>query len=198
MQSALIGCECSAIVRDALRSAGVDAWSCDLKPCDGDPQWHIQGDVIEAIKSRHSWDFIGLHPDCTSMTVSGNRHYAKGTPGWQKRQDAVAWTSDLWELAKSRSRRSYLENPRGVLPTIGGMVHYQFIQPHQFGHGECKGTCLWLHRLPPLMHSSLVPGREQRVWKMAPGENRKTNRSRSFPGIATAMAAQWARLILQT
>jgi hypothetical protein len=193
--SALIGCECSGIVRDALRSIGIDAWSCDLKPCEGDPQWHIQGDVTEAIVSRIKWDFIGLHPMCKAMSLSGNGTYGTGKAENAKRIHAIAWTCALWELAKNHGRRVYLENPRSVLWQHLGAKSVQWIQPHQFGHGECKATGLALHNLPPLFHEKLVEGREQRVWRMSPGPNRETDRSRSFPGIAGAMARQWGKLI---
>ena len=192
----LIGCECSGNVRDAFSALGFDAWSCDLKPCEKGSGNHIQGDVVAAVRSR-KWAFIGLHPDCTALTVAGNRHYAQGTPGWSARQRSAQWTRELWDLVTSVTKHAYLENPMGVLPTMAGMKHYQQIQPWQFGHGETKKTCLWLHGLPPLMHTSIVCGREQRVWKMPPSKDRKADRSRTYQGIASAMASQWGAILKQ-
>jgi hypothetical protein len=192
---ALIGCECSGVVSDAFAEHGVTALSCDLKPCERGGR-HIQADVIDAINSREQWDFIGLHPECTALAVSGNRHYAEGKPLHHKRIAAVKWTVDLWNLAKSKSRFAYLENPVGVLPKMGGMTgKRQVVQPWQFGHGEVKATCLWLHNLPELKPTNIVEGREPRVWKMPPSDQRATERSRTYQGIGDAMAAQWSPLL---
>ena len=191
----LIGCECSGIVRDAFRAQGHDAWSCDLKPCEGDGEYHIQGDIMSVIGDYtfRTWDLIGLHPDCTKMAVSGNRWYGHGTDGYEDRLDAIGWTLSLWRAAQGWSPRVYLENPVSVvLPELrrhGATV--QYIQPWQYGHGETKQTGIALHGLPPLEPTDIVEGREQRVWKMPPSETRKADRSRTYPGIAAAMAAQW-------
>ena len=190
MKTALIGCECSGVVRDAFRAIGIDAWSCDLKPCEKGSEFHIEGDVVEAIGSRE-WDFIGLHPDCTKLAVSGNRWYGFGTPGYNARCGSIIWTRSLWKLATSQCDHVYLENPVGVLSNVEEMPKPFYIQPWQFGHGETKKTGLWLHGLPKLIPTNVVQGREQRVWRMGPGENRKTERSRTYQGIADAMAEQW-------
>ena len=194
MKPVLIGCECSAIVRDEFRARGLDAWSCDIKPCEGDPQWHIRGDVMDAITSRR-WDFIGLHPDCTCLAVSGNRWYGRGQPRHNERVTTLAWTAHLWKLAVTRSRFAYLENPVGVINDIVGMPKPQYIQPWQFGHGETKKTGLWLNGLPPLAPTNIVDGREQKVWRMGPSKTRKADRSRTHQGVAAAMAGQWGNLI---
>jgi len=191
----LIGCECSGIVRDAFRALGHDAWSCDLKPCEGDDYYHIQGDVLNVMGDYtfRTWDLIGLHPDCTKMAVSGNRWYGFGTPGYDERVAAIAWTVALWHSAKRCAPRVYLENPVSVVfPQLrrhGATVAY--VQPWEHGHGETKRTGIALHGLPPLDPTNIVEGREQRVWKMPPSETRKADRSRTYPGIAAAMAAQW-------
>ena len=185
----LIGCECSGIVRDAFNAHGHDAWSCDLKPCEANSANHIQGDVIDAIQSQ-DWDFIGLHPECTAMALSGNRWYGKGMPRNQERLDAIEWTMHLWNLAIHSADMVYMENPTGVLWQFI-YARKQYIQPWQFGHGETKKTGLALHGLPDLKSTDVVDGREQRVWKMPPGPNRKADRSRTFLGIANAMASQW-------
>jgi hypothetical protein len=189
----LIGCECSGIVRDAFREKGHDAWSCDLKPCERGKVVHIRGDVMRAIRECGPWDFIGLHPDCTKMAVSGNRWYGYGTQGYGDRLASIDWTIALWHAAKQCAPRVYLENPVSVvfpeLRRLGATV--QYIQPWQHGHGETKKTGMALHGLPKLQPSNIVEGREQRIWKMPPSETRKTDRSRTYDGIAQAMANQW-------
>lgn len=193
---ALIGCECSGVVRDHLRAIGIDAWSCDIKPCERGSQYHIQGDIVDAIHAMQ-WDFIGLHPDCTAMAVSGNRWYGRGMPMHYKRIESVRWTQALWKTAKEASAKCYLENPVSVIfSEISDPV--QYIQPWQFGHGETKKTGLALHGLPPLIPSRIVDGRDNRVHRMPPGPNRKTERSRTYDGIGAAIADQWGSLIFRS
>lgn len=111
----LIGCEESQAVCIAFRERGHEAFSCDLKPCSGGhPQWHLQMDVFDAIRLR-KWDFIGLHPTCTKMTLSGNRTYGKGKPRYQERLDAVEWTIGLWKFACANAEKVYMENPMGAM-----------------------------------------------------------------------------------
>lgn len=184
----LIGCEESGVITNAFRKAGYEAFSCDLKPTRGNPDWHRQGDVKQAIRERN-WDLIIVHPDCTAMAVSGNRTYGKGKFKYQERCDQVKWTLNLWALCKDHSPRAALENPVSVIfPVIqkgcGDEVCY--VQPWEHGHGETKRTGFALHNLPALKPSNIVEGREQRVWKMGPSENRKRDRSRTFEGIADA------------
>lgn len=182
----LVACEYSGVVRDAFIAKGHNAISCDLLPTDR-PGPHIQGDCIDAIKSRQ-WDLIIMHPPCTALAVSGNRWYGKGMPKHNERLESIKWTLDLWELAKRHARIGVaMENPVGVLP----MKPTQYIQPWQFGHGETKKTGLWLHNLPPLVPTDIVEGREQRIWKLPPSADRWKIRSTTFQGIADAMAAQW-------
>lgn len=188
----LIGCEESQTVCSAFRRAGHEAFSCDLQPTRGNPEWHYQQDIMEVIQI-HRWELIILHPDCTAMAVSGNRWYGRGMPMHRKRIEAVEWTLRLWEEAKKYSDRVALENPGSVIfPRIketGAVVSY--IQPWQFGHGETKKTGFALHGLPPLIPTDIVDGREQRIWKMPPSETRKRVRSVTYIGVAEAMAAQW-------
>jgi hypothetical protein len=184
----LIGCECSGVVRDAFRDRGHNAWSCDLKPCEKGSEFHIQKDVVWAV-THMPWDFIGIHPDCTAMALSGNRWYGKGMPMNNLRIESLKWTLALWDLVKELSEFAYMENPTSVL--FSGMPNVQYIQPWQFGHGETKRTGFARHNLPKLTPTDTVEGRENRVWKMPPGPNRKADRSRTFTGIADAMANQW-------
>jgi len=185
----LVGCEESQEVCMALRESGVEAYSCDLLPTRGNPEWHYQQDVMDIVASRF-WGGIILHPDCTAMAVSGNRWYGHGMPLHHKREVAVNWTLELWELAKKHSDKVALENPVSVI--FRHLQNVWYVQPYEHGHGETKKTGFALHGLPPLKPTNMVAGREQRIWKMAPSPNRKRDRSKTFPGIAKAMALQWA------
>lgn len=110
-----------------------------------------------------------------------------------KRLESIKWTRNLWNLAKQYSDHVALENPVSFIFKFLSNVHY--VQPWQFGHGETKKTGFALHNLPPLKPTNIVEGREQRVWKMAPSEHRKRDRSKTFEGIAKAMAKQWGDII---
>lgn len=191
----LVGCEESQVVCKAFRAAGHEAYSCDVQPTRGNPEWHIQGDVMQAIPSRR-WDLIILHPDCTAMAVSGNRWYGRGMPLHGERRRAVQWTIELWDMAKKHSYRVALENPVSVIFKHLPNVHY--IQPHEHGHGETKKTGFALHNLEPLLPTNQVTGREQRVWKMPPSKTRKRDRSKTFDGVANAMVLQWGIMTLAT
>lgn len=208
--SVLIGCEYSATMRDAFRALGHDAWSCDLLPCERDPQWHIQGDVFEAVY-RKPWDLIILHPPCTRLTVSG-QWFVKRHPAAQTEQaDAIAFTEALWASAKANSRAVALENPIGVLSTRSTLGKpSQIIQPHQFGDDASKATCLWLHNLPKLVSTNKVQPRmvnglprwanqtDSGQNKLAPSADRWKDRSRTYQGIADAVAAQWSAALSDT
>lgn len=181
----LVACEFSGRVRDAFLARGHDAISCDLLPTDVEGP-HIQGDCIEAIKSQQ-WDLIIMHPPCTALAVSGNRWYGKGMPKHDDRIEAIKWTIGLFELAKKHAKSVCMENPVGVLP----VKPTQYIQPWQFGHGETKKTGLWLHNLEPLAPTDIVSGRDDRIHKLPPTEDRWKIRSETYHGIASAMASQW-------
>lgn len=179
----LVGCEFSGTVRDAFLLLGHDAWSCDLLPCEsGGP--HIQGDVRDVLADN--WQLAIFHPPCTHLAVSGARWFpAKRASGeQQKALDFVRL------LLAAPIPHIALENPISI---ISSQVRKpdQVIQPWQHGHGERKATCLWLKGLPKLQPSNVVEGREQRVWKLPPSADRWKERSRTFAGIAKAMAVQW-------
>jgi hypothetical protein len=192
MKNILIGCEESQVLTASFRFAGYNAFSCDLEPTRGNPEWHYQQDIMTVIP-LNQWDLIVLHPDCTSMAVSGNRWYGANMPMNQKRHHAIAWTLSLYELAKSYSKRVALENPVSVIFKRLDNVHY--IQPYEFGHGETKKTGFALHNLPPLRPTNIVDGRENRVWKMAPSPTRKRDRSKTYQGVADAIVSQWSVLL---
>jgi site-specific DNA-cytosine methylase len=155
--------------------------SCDLLPTDV-PGPHYQGNVMDIIGD--GWDMMIAHPPCTHLAVSGAR--------WFK--DKQAEQLEALEFVKALLGADIpciaLENPVSIISSRIRKPD-QVIQPWQFGHGETKATCLWLKGLPKLKPTNIVEGREQRVHKMPPGPNRWKERSRTFEGIAAAMADQW-------
>lgn len=182
----LVACEESQAVTIELRRIGHEAYSCDIEPCSGGhPEWHLQVDALELLKMK--WDMILAFPPCTHLAVSGARYFE------QKRKDGrqQAAIDFFMRFANSDCPRIAIENPVGIMSTVWKKPD-QIIQPWQFGHGETKKTCLWLKGLPPLISTEIVEGREQRIWKMPPSEDRAKNRAKTFPGIARAMAEQWA------
>jgi len=189
MGKILIGCEESQVICGTFRKAGYEAYSCDLLPTRGNPDWHYQADIMEIIP-RNKWSLIILHPDCTAMAVSGNRWYGKNMPYEHERTEAIRWTKRLWDFSKSYCKYIALENPVSIIfQYLNAPV--QYIQPWMFGHGETKKTGFALHNLPELKPTNIVEGREQRIWKMAPGPNRKRDRSETYQGIADAIVEQW-------
>jgi hypothetical protein len=192
----LIGCEESQVVCKAFRARGFSAFSCDLEPTRGNPDWHFQADIM-AILPAMPWDLIILHPPCTALSLSGNRWYGTGMPREDQRFLSIAWTLAVWDLAKKHSHHVALENPASVIfKYLDAPV--QYIQPWQFGHGEQKKTGFALHNLPPLKPTKIVSGREQKVWKMGPSPTRQRDRSVTYPGIAAAMADQWGNTVRQS
>jgi hypothetical protein len=180
----LIACEYSGVVRDAFIACGHEAMSCDLLPTDA-PGPHYQGDVRDVLD--YPWDLMIAHPPCTHLSVSGARHFeAKRLDGRQ--QSAVSF---FMQLARAPIPRIAIENPVCIMSSLWRKPD-QTVQPWQFGHGETKATCLWLKGLPPLLPTNIVEGREQRMFRLPPSEDRWKIRSATFPGIAEAMAEQWS------
>jgi len=178
----LVGCEYSGAVRNAFRSLGHDAWSCDLLPSEDNSPWHMQCDVLGALDD--GWDLAIFHPPCTHLAVSGARWFK------EKRVEQAEALAFVRTLLAAPIPRIALENPISVISSRIRKPD-QIIQPWQHGHGEVKATCLWLKGLPPLVPSDVVAGRSPRVHYMSPGPDRWKERSRTLPGIAAAMAAQW-------
>ena len=180
----LVGCEYSGRVRQAFRNLGHDAFSCDLLESEDGSPFHIQKNVLPLLTD--GWDLAIFHPPCTHLAVSGARHFAaKVADG---RQQAALDFVRL--LMNAPIPRIAIENPVSIISSKIRKPD-QIIQPWQFGHGETKATCLWLKNLPRLIPTRIVSGREQRVHKMSHGPDRWKERSRTFPGIASAMAEQW-------
>jgi hypothetical protein len=194
----LVAYESSGTVRQAFRKAGHNAWSCDLQPADDGSNYHLQGDVEEWISDPviKRWDMIIMHPPCTALAVSGNAHYGTGKPKHDKRIDAIEYTLRVFELAKANADRVCLENPVGVLPIKAS----QYIQPYEHGHAESKKTGLWLHNLPCLRPTRLMYKPACGYWdnqtpsgqnKLGPSPDRWKIRSKTYEGIAQAIADQW-------
>lgn len=179
----LVACEESQAVCIAFRERGHEAYSCDILPCSGGhPEWHFQTDVFSVLNQQ--WDLMIAFPPCTHLCVSGARWFK------DKQVEQGEAIHFVRSLVANGPARIAIENPIGVLSTKWKKPT-QIIQPWQFGHGETKATCLWLAGLPKLVPTEIVEGREQRIWKMAPGPDRAKERSKTFSGIAKAMANQW-------
>lgn len=178
----LIACEFSGIVRDAFLARGHDAWSCDLLSTEREGP-HIQGNVLDILDD--GWDMMIAHPPCTHLAVSGARWF-KGKEAEQK--SALHFVG---LLADCPIPKIAIENPISIISTWWRKPD-QIIQPWQFGHPETKATCLWLQNLPLLQSTNIVSGRESRVHREPPSPDRWKNRSRTFQGIADAMASQWS------
>ncbi len=181
---ALVACEYSGRVRDALRRRGVDAMSCDLLPTEV-PGPHYQGDVRDVL--HDGWDLLIAHPPCTHLAVSGARWFK------DKQKEQAEALDFVRLLLNAPIPRIALEQPISIVASRIAPTS-QVIHPWQFGHGERKTTCLWLINLPQLVPTNIVDGREERVHRMAPGPNRWKERSRTFQGIAEAMADQWTNV----
>jgi site-specific DNA-cytosine methylase len=181
---ALISCEFSGAVRDALRKRGVDAVSIDLLPSET-PGPHIQGDARDVLDDR--WDILIAFPPCTHLAVSGARWFKEKQKEQEEALDFVRC------LMAAPIPRIAIENPISIISSKIRKPD-QIIQPWMFGHGETKATCLWLKGLPKLIPTNIVEGREAKVHRMPPGPNRWKERSRTYQGIADAMAGQWGNV----
>jgi hypothetical protein len=180
----LVACEYSGSVRDAFIRAGHDAMSCDLLPTDvAGP--HYEGDVKDILSD--GWDLMIAHPPCTHLAVSGARWFHL-----KQREQAEA-LDFVRMLLDSSIDRIALENPVSIISSKIRKPD-QIIQPWMFGHGETKATCLWLKNLPILQPTNIVDGRENRIHRMPPSPIRWKERSKTYQGIADAMADQWGKL----
>ena len=189
----LVGCEESQAVTIELRKLGHEAYSCDIEPCSGGhPEWHLQQDVIPLLKEK--WDMIIAFPPCTDLAVSGAKWFE------EKRKDGRQQASiDFFMLfANHPCEKIAIENPVGIMSSRWRKPD-QIIQPYEYGHPEQKKTCLWLKGLPKLNSTNnvydkmmqLPKNKRERLHYLTPGPDRAKIRSKTFPGIAKAMAEQW-------
>lgn len=199
-----IACEFSDTVRSEFENLGFDAWSCDLRPTEGNTNKHIRGDVRDHLDD--GWDLlIVAHPPCTRLCNSGVRWLDVPPKGrtraemWTELEEGCDLFSRLWN---ANIAHRAIENPVMHKHAKGLIENYQpfaqSVQPWQFGHGECKRTCFWLKDLPKLTPTNIVDGREQRIHRMRPGPDRAKERARFYPGIARAMARQWGDYVLRS
>lgn len=213
----LVGCEESQAVTKAFRRLGIEAYSCDLQECSGGyPEWHLNMDVFKAIEGGlletqngceiaiHKWDMGIFFPDCTYLTISANKWYKDqperksgtlvGEARRNARREAIKFFMALYNCGIPKIA---IENPVGVMSTQFRKPN-QVLQPWMFGHGETKATCLWLKNLPNLTPTNIVEGRIQRLHLLPKTPDRAKLRSKTYTGIASAMANQWGGLINQT
>tara|TARA_Y100001938_G_scaffold24206_1_gene31721 strand:+ start:338 stop:892 length:555 start_codon:yes stop_codon:yes gene_type:complete len=176
----LVACEYSGIVRDAFTKKGHDAYSCDILDTES-PGNHIKDDVLNHLNK--DWDLMIAHPPCTHLAVSGARWFKN------KKKEQLEAINFVKALLNANINKIALENPISIISTKIRKPD-QIIQPWQFGHGESKKTCFWLKNLPKLKTTKIVEGREQRIWKLPPSKNRWKIRSKTYQGIADAMANQ--------
>jgi site-specific DNA-cytosine methylase len=186
----LVACEFSGIVTNAFRKLGHDAVSCDLIDTEGNSAYHFKMDVRDML--CNFWDLMIVFPPCTDLAVSGARYFAEKQKDGRQ-QKAIEF---FLEMANAPIKHIAIENPIGIMSRYYRKPD-QIIQPWQFGHGETKATCLWLKNLPKLQPTNIVEGRVGRVWLESPGPDRWKNRSRTYQGIAEAMAQQWSEYLLK-
>ena len=189
----LVACEESQAVTIELRKLGHEAYSCDIEPCSGGhPEWHLQQDVLPLL--REKWDMIIAFPPCTDLCVSGAAWFKEKIADGRQQQGI----DFFMEFANCDCERLAIENPIGIMSTKWRKPN-QIIQPYEFGHMEQKKTCLWLKGLPKLIPTNnvfeemmLLPkNQRERLHYLPPGPERAKARSKTFPGIAKAIAEQW-------
>lgn len=205
----LVACEESQTVCKAFRERGHEAYSCDIQePSGGHQEWHILGDAMKAIEGGQivtmdgkahdvgKWDLLIAHPPCTHLEVSGMRWFSEGVKPLSLKYDAAAF---FLKFAEAPIKHIAIENPVSIMSTLYRKPD-QIINPWQYGHPEQKKTCLWLKNLPLLHETNNVyeymmtlPEKERtRIWWLGSGHAKE--RSKTFPGIAAAMAEQWGSL----
>lgn len=183
----LIACEQSQVLTLQFRLLGYEAFSCDIEPCSGShPEWHLQQDVLPLLKE--DWQAIIAFPPCTHLCVSGARYFKeKQQDGSQQR--AIEFFMSFTFI---KCKKVCIENPVGIMSTLYRKPD-QIIQPWQYGNGETKATCLWLKALPLLRPTNIAIFRDENIIKM--GSKDAVARSRTYTGIAKAMAKQWSKYI---
>ena len=194
----LVACEESQAVTKEFRRLGFNAYSCDTQPCSGGhPEWHIQDDVLKHL--GRGWDMIVAFPPCTHLACSGARWFE------QKRKDGrqQQGIDFFMNIASAPTKYLAIENPIGIMSTYWRKPD-QIIQPWQFGHSTTKSTCLWLQGLPKLKPTNIVSkgervhyasGTSSPIWHAKTGKGCGKSRSKTYSGIATAIAEQWGEYI---
>lgn len=199
----LIACEESQTVCKAFRALGHEAYSCDIQECSGGhPEWHVQGDVLPLLEQE--WDLVIAHPPCTYLSNSGVRWLYKDDARWDKMRDGAIFFKKFVEYGL-KGNKIAIENPimHKYAKEIIRENYSQVIQPWQFGHAESKATCLWLFNIPKLIPTKNVKEEwkklpknvAQKLYCLPPGPERSKLRSKTFQGIADAMAEQWSKLL---
>lgn len=190
----LLACEESQVVCKAFRAKGHEAYSCDILPCSGGhPEWHIQGDVLPELEK--DWEMVIAFPPCTHLAVSGAAWFE------QKRKDGrqQQGIDFFMKFTNLKCEKVAIENPVGIMSSVYRKPD-QIIQPWMFGHDTTKKTCLWLKGLPPLQPTKIVSpeykicadGKKYPLWHIHTGKGKSVERSKTFQGIADAMAEQWS------
>lgn len=207
----LVGMETSGKIREAFRRMGHDAFSCDLLPSDDNSEYHYQCDIYGVLYQK-KWNMIIMHPECTTLCVSGNHVYAHGKSRFNERVKAVRYVDKLWNDCLEITDKVCFENPVGVLPTMSDLPKPYYIQPYQFGHDASKKTGLFTTpELPELKPTKRIQGRfveykgkQVERWsnqtdsgqnKLAPSKDRWKLRSETYQGVADAMSKQWGTFL---
>jgi len=194
----LVACEESQAVTIEMRKIGIEAYSCDIEPCSGGhPEWYLQQDVIPLLKQ--DWGIIIAFPPCTHLAVSGAAWFKEKRKDGRQQQGI----DFFMKFANCKCKKIAIENPVGIMSTVWRKPD-QIIQPYEFGHPERKATCIWLKGLPKLQGTdnvkeymeTLPDNKQQRLHYLPPSKERAKLRSKTFPGIAKAMAEQWGKEIL--
>lgn len=194
----LIACEESQAVTKEFRKLGHDAFSCDILPCSGGhPEWHYKDDAIKVLYAG-GWDLVIAHPPCTYLCNSGVCWLYKNGQKNEERWEQMRQGAEFFKKFLDYPGLIAIENPimHKYAVEIIGRRQDQVIQPWQFGHGETKATCLWLKGLPLLEPTNVVEGREQRLHRLPPSKDRANLRSKTYEGIAKAMATQWSDFLI--
>jgi hypothetical protein len=200
MKRVLVACEFSGVVRRAFRARGFEAWSCDLLQAEDSQDFHVRGDIFEFLKICPYWDLMIAHPPCQYLCPSGI-HWNERVPGRNSKTEDAA--SFFLKLANADIKCIAIENSVGIMSTVYRKPD-QIIQPWQFGHPESKATCLWLKGLPKLDPTNILQKPSCGYWdnqtkshqnKIGPSVNRWKDRSRTYAGIADAMADQWGKVL---
>lgn len=197
MKKVLVACEESQAVTIELRRLGIEAYSCDILPCSGGhPEWHLEQDVTPLL--NQGWDMIIAFPPCTHLAVSGATYFEQKRKDGRQQQGIDFFMS----IANAESPKIAIENPIGIMSTTWRKPD-QIIQPYEYGDTEQKKTCLWLKNLPKLKSThnvyeemmKLPKNKRERIIALSPSADRAKLRSKTFPGIAKAMAEQWGILL---